>query len=127
MHKRLHFRRLIAVQGRSEHGISNSTAETNYPPDNSAQIHTLVSVNIQNALLNSFRFGFFHTQRKLNDTHPLHTHFHFRRYFAKLSSAEISKYIRKFQIIPPCHKYPPLTACANMIKQEVKIFVATLV
>ena len=63
--------------------IAVATAEMHHPPPHCANIHCLVSVNIQQASMNVTGSNFFHME-EFNYTPLLHTHFHVRRHFVRL-------------------------------------------
>ena len=57
-------------------------AETRHPPPHCANIHCLVSVNVQQ-VSNVIGCNFFHME-EFNYTPLLHTHFHVRHHFVRL-------------------------------------------
>ena len=102
--------------------IDVATAETRHPPPPCANIHCLVSVNIQQASMNVIGCSFFGME-EFSYTPLLHMHFHVRRHFVRLplcchlSHGNIISWNtgRKVQPLLPYHQHP-LTLWANIIK-----------
>jgi len=63
--------------------VAVASAETCHPPPHSANVHCLVSINVQQALMNVMGCNFFHVE-EFNYTPLLHTHFSCRRHFVRL-------------------------------------------
>jgi len=63
--------------------VTVATAETCHPPPHCANIHCLVSVNVQQASMNVIGCNFF-CMEEFNYTPLFHTHFHVRRQFVRL-------------------------------------------
>ena len=63
--------------------VAVATDETRHPPPHCANIHCLVSVNVQQASMNVIGDNFFRME-ELNYTPFFHTHFHVRRHFVRL-------------------------------------------
>jgi len=63
--------------------VAVATTETHHPLPHCANIHCLVSVNIQQASMNVIGCNFF-CMEEFNYTPLLHTHFHIRRHFVRL-------------------------------------------
>ena len=63
--------------------VAVATAETRHPPPHCANIHYLVSVNVQQASVNVIGCNFFRME-EFNYTPLFHTHFHVRRHFVRL-------------------------------------------
>ena len=63
--------------------VAVATAETRHPPPHFANIHCLVSVNVEQASMNDIGCNFFRME-EFSYTILLHTHFHIRRHFVRL-------------------------------------------
>ena len=63
--------------------VAVTTAETRHPPPHCANIHCLVSINVQQASRNVIGCIFFHME-EFHYTPLLHMHFHVRRHFVRL-------------------------------------------
>ena len=63
--------------------VAVATAETRHPPPHYANVHYLVSINVQQASMNVIGWNFFRME-ECNYTPLLHTHFHVRRHFVSL-------------------------------------------
>ena len=74
---------LMKICTREGDPLSLSTAETCHPPPHCGHIHCLVSISVQQALLNVSGGHFFHKE-EFSDTLFLHTHFHVRHHFVRL-------------------------------------------
>jgi hypothetical protein len=64
--------------------VAVATAETRQPPPHCANIHCSVSANVQHASIDVIGYNFFRMEES-NYTPSLHTHFHVRRHFVRLS------------------------------------------
>ena len=90
-----------------------------------AHIHCLVSINIQQVLMNVSGWHFF-CMEEFSDTPSLHLHFHIRHHSVKLPPCCHLSHGSKMEwniggnVKPllPYHQHPPLTSRANIIRQE---------
>lgn len=94
--------------------VSVTTVETHHPLPHCAHIHCLVSINIQQASMNTNGCQFFH-MIEFSGTSLLHVHFHVRCHFVRLSLCyhlfhgnKIEQNISgKVQPLLPNRQYPP--------------------
>jgi len=63
--------------------VAVATAKTRHPPPHCANIHCLVSVNVQQASMNVIGCNFSHME-EFNYTPLFHTHFHVRCHFVRM-------------------------------------------
>ena len=63
--------------------VTAAAAETHHPPPHCANIHCLVSINVQQALMNVIGCHFF-CMEEFSYTPLLHTNFHVRCHFVRL-------------------------------------------
>ena len=103
--------------------VAVATAETCHLPPHCANIHCLVSKNVQQASMNVIGCNFFHMEQ-FNYTPLLHMHFHIRRHFVRLllcchlSHGNKIQWNtgRKVQPLLSYHQHLPLMSWANIIK-----------
>ena len=103
--------------------VAVTTAETSHPPPHCANIHCLVSINVQQASMNVIGCNFSRME-EFNYTPLFHTHFRVRRHFVRLPHCchllhgnEIEWNISgKVQPLLPYQQHSPLTSWANIIK-----------
>ena len=77
MNKSLHVMLKKNLQELRRHNVTVATTEKHHPSSHCAHIHCLVSINIQQALMNVNRCYLFHME-KFNDSPLLHRCFHVR-------------------------------------------------
>jgi len=98
------------------------TVEMHRPPPHCVHIHYLISINIQQVLMNVSRCHIF-CMDKFNVTTLFHTHFHVRHQFIRLPLCCHLSHGKKCTriLVGRFNLYlviPPLTPWANIIKQE---------
>ena len=101
------------------------TTETSHPLPHCAHTHCLVSIDVQQLLMNVTGCHYFHVE-EFNPRPLLHAYFHIRHHSVRLplccylshSNNTLQNISRKVQSLLLSHQHPYLTWWANIIKEE---------
>jgi len=123
---------VTAVRGCPKGGICVTviTAETHHPPAHCAHIHCLVSLNVQQALMDVNGCHFFH-MGEFRDAPLLHLHFHVSHHSVRLPLCCHLSHGNKMEQyvggkVQPLLPYTPPTFASEVVGQHNKIGSFTL-